>query len=311
MTYKDPMLLDSWIDFNCEKWQLSSKKILLGPKKGTSWELQSVIYLNSKNQIVNPPRNPYLPVEFKSSSDSVFAMNNRKRQATEALLNEYLNHQIVSSINLSPLINDVRPFAWAGMRAEPRYTYYITLDGYRDRLRSGVLGKARKATKLGYTCELSHDFININNCLKGPESRKGFNHLIDAEDLSKLSDYMGDNLICILAKNSEGMPVGAWVSIILEDGLALGWSAGVETNALRDGVNNLLGDFNLNYFHTLGCQAFDFVGANIPSVATMKEDWGGELVTYYTIKPQSPRNQLIDNLQFAKRMLSKHRLKLK
>lgn len=299
----DPLLLESWIEFNCEMWGLSSHKVELGPTKGTSWELQTVIYSNSRNELVMPPRNPYLPVSFKSSNDTPYAVNSRKRQATEALLQEYLNFKMITSISLSPVLNDVRPFIWSGMQVEPRYTYYLSLDNYKEHAKSGVLRKARKAANLGYTCEISTDYEAIYDCLKGPEQRNNFDHRTKNEDLQMVSDYVGDNFICFLARDPEGKPAGAWIRLYTNEGMVLGWSAGVKTYALKDGVNNLLGQFSLDYFSSINCKLFDFVGANIPSVANMKEAWGGELVTYYTIRPQSLRNQLIYNYKFAKHIL--------
>src|SRR5690606_23364031 len=119
---------------------------------------------------------------------------------------------------------------------------------------------------------------------------KGFDHKVGPSELSRLAEYMGDNFVCFLASDSEGNPAGAWVRIYSPGGLAVAWSAGVKNFALKDGVNNFLGQFALDYFADKGCEVFDFVGANIAPVAEMKEAWGGELVCYYSIREQNWRN---------------------
>lgn len=305
MSNNDPLLQRGWVEFNCEKWGLTSEVIELGPSKGTTWELKTILYFNSKQQLVLPPRNPHIPVSFNCNSSKIYSVNRRKRLAVESLVEQYSKHHIKGAINLSPVINDVRPFTWAGMSVEPMYTYHIALDGYAEMMDSSVLRKARKARKLGYTCEISNDFQSVYECLKGPEERKGFDHRVSAEELFKLKSFMGDNFICFLAKDKNGNPVGAWVRIFSEYGMAMGWSAGIKTEALKDGVNNLLGEFSLSYFHEKGCDKFDFVGANIPSVASMKEAWGGELTTYYSIRTPSLRNQLIINYKYAAKLFEK------
>ena len=106
---------------------------------------------------------------------------------------------------------------------------------------------------------------------------------------------MGDEaFVAFLCRNSEGEPVGAWVRIWSPGGAVLAWSAGVKRQALKDGVNNLLGQFALDFFAAQGCTTFDFVGANIPPVAEMKEAWGGRLVQYFSVSEVSWRSVLRD-----------------
>lgn len=292
---KDPLFNSAWIDFNERKWGLAAEKIELGPERGTSWELRAVLYRDKSNRFVNPPRNPHLPVDFQSSSLKLSSINRRMRVATEGLAEIVKNRGVRGALNLSPVLSDIRPFQWLGLRAVPRYTYHLSIADYRDSLESAVLNKARKAFSLGYRCEVSRSFSEIQECLSAAEERKGFNHQVGATDLSVLSEAMGDEaFVAFLCRNSEGEPVGAWVRIWSPGGAVLAWSAGVKRQALKDGVNNLLGRFALDFFAAQGCTTFDFVGANIPPVAEMKEAWGGRLVQYFSVSEVSWRSVLRD-----------------
>lgn len=301
----DPLFHPGWIEFNKTYWGLNAEVLEFGPKKGTAWELKTVAYTNKKGHLVNPPRNPHIPVEFSSSSEKPSSYNRRKRLAIQELAAYYAERKVKGGVNFSPVVNDVRPFVWSGMKASPRYTYHIQLDECFSRMDSGVLNKARKAKKIGYDCFVTSDYESVQECLRGPEERKGFDHSVTFEGLELLGSLLDKNFVCFLAVDNTGEPAGAWVRVFQENGLAIAWSAGIKSHALKDGVNNLLGEYALDYFSARGCQVFDFVGANIPPVAEMKEAWGGELVCYYTIRQPSIRNLARSAYFMAKNYLKK------
>lgn len=291
----DPLFHPAWVDFNERRWGLTAEIIELGPEKGTSWELRAILYRDKKNKYVNPPRNPHLPVGFQSSSQKLSSINRRLRVATERFVEVVQKRGVRGALNLSPVLTDVRPFQWLGLRVAPRYTYHLSIPEYREFLEPAVLNKARKALSLGYRCEVSRSFDEIQECLSAAEARKGFNHQVGAMELSELSEAMGEEaFVAFLCRDSTGIPVGAWVRIWSPGGAVLAWSAGVKGQALKDGVNNLLGQFALDFFADQGCTTFDFVGANIPPVAEMKEAWGGRLVQYFAVSEVSWRSVLKD-----------------
>lgn len=297
---KDPLFHSGWVGFNEEYWGLRSELIELGPTRGTSWEAKVVLYENSKGQIVMPPRNPHIPFDFYSASNKPSSYNRRKRNAIELLASRMSNKSVKGGISLSSVVNDVRPFIWSNMIAEPRYTFYLDISNFKKRLDSSVRNKSSKAMGLGYTCEITYDYAAVQSCLAGPAARKGFSHNVSQDGLSRLAELMGENFVCYLARNSKGEPVGAWVRVFESGGMALGWSAGVKTQALRDGVNSLLGEYSLEHLSSKGCKVFDFVGANIPSVSNMKEAWGGDLVCYHSVRQNSIRNLARSAVLYAK-----------
>ena len=302
----DPLFNPNWIEFNQCHWNLKAELIELNPPKGTSWSLKTVIYFNRNGQIVTPPRNPHIPIEFHCSSNKPSSINRRKRIAFTEIARLYNSYRLGSNLVLSPVVNDIRPFQWEGMVASPRFTYHLNLVNYTSLFDSSILKISRKAKFLGYVCEETKDYDAVQECLKASENRKGFSHQVDALALEKLSNLIGDEgFVCFLCRSPFGDPVGARVALYVPGGMALAWSAGVKNQALKDGVNNLLGEYALKFFSAKKCSIFDFVGANIPSVATMKESWGGDLICYYAVCQRNFRNIAKDTyLTFKKYFLN-------
>jgi len=288
---KDPLFNEHWVKFNEEKWWLKSELIELSPKNSNKWYLKSIIYKNKRGKIVNPPYNPYFPVYFECAAQKKPKLNQRKREAYSALADLYYKKGLFSGVNLSPVVDDLRPFIWKNMLVTPRYTYHIDLLNYEHNVRSSVINKAKKAKEKGYYCEVTSDFNAVIDCLKSVEKRKKFSHRIDVSDMKSLHDSIGnENFVAFIAINKDGVVKGTRVSIYEPGGRVIAWAAGIKKDALKDGVNNLLGEYSFNYFKEKECKVFDFVGANMHSVASMKEDWGGDLITYYNIRQRNFRN---------------------
>lgn len=281
---KDPMFHRGWITFNERKWNLKHELLFFQPDKGNSWQFYILVYYDKKNRIVVPPRNPYLPSAFICNSNKICEISSRTRAAYEKLV-EYLSKEHINGpILFSPEIADMRAFIWDRFTVTPRYSYIIELNEYKENFASNLRTKINKARKAGYYCEECDNFLEIVKCLAAPESRKGFGHLLKEDDYVLLNQLMTrDNFICFVVKNAQEEIKGAWVQIYNKEGIVLAWSAGIYSDALSDGVNFLLGEFVLDFFHKEGCKKFDLVGANIPTVARMKEAWGGKLVTYYRV----------------------------
>lgn len=284
------MLLEGWVRFNEKQWGLRAHWVELGPAKGNAWSLRTVMYENRRGVLKTPPRNPYLPIEFTSQDGRRGSVNRRKREALEGLARVMAGFRSQGIIALDPWVEDARPFQWRGQLAEPRYTYRLELPGWKEQADKNVLQKARKAERLGYVVERSTDYLAVQNCLESVQARKGFDHRVDVAALASVADSLGpEHFVCFLARDKAGEPKGAWVRLYMPGGRALAWSAGVRTEALRDGVNNLLGVYAIQFFVEAECKSFDFVGANIPPVAAMKEAWGGRLVPNFVVYPPSFR----------------------
>lgn len=301
----DPLFLPGWIRFNEMQWGLTAEKITLGPEKGDGWKLETVLYRNKQGLFVTPSRNPYLPVNFESKKSQSYSLNRRHRLGFQMLAELLKKNGIKHGLTFSATIHDVRPFLWLGMRAEPRFTYLMALQDWRSLVDPSVLNRIRKATALGYRCEVSTDYVEVCQCLKAAEQRKHFELKVSAQELQMAAQNMGENLVCFLLKSPSGENKGAAIRLYCEGGYALGWATGVKTDSLQDGGNNILYGFILDYFQEKGCTTMDLVGANIPPVGLMKEPWGGDLTTYYNIRPYEWQDIARSAIQTARTWLKK------
>lgn len=93
----------------------------------------------------------------------------------------------------------------------------------------------------------------------------------------------GLSRVCLLCALRE--PVSASITICLDDQKAFGWIAASKTEHLNQGVVQLLQSFELGDLSDNGLKTFDFAGANIPSVASSKANWGGVITPYYLVRP--------------------------
>lgn len=300
--FNDPLFHAGWIKFNCDYWNLTAEIIELNSEKENVWALKTIIYKNKKGEIVTPPRNPYLPVSFTSSSAAAVSYSRRRRAAYEALAEIYVQSSCKGSVVLSSCVDDVRAFTWVGFSAAPLYTYYLDIQNYKKHADARVLKHAKKAESRGYYIERTQDFNLIQKCLSASELRKGFSHAIDVEGLNLLNEYMSpDYLHCYIVKNSMHEAVGARILIVDGGNKVLAWSAGIDSSVLKDGVNHFMVEKLLDLYAKEGYKVFDFVGANIPPVAAMKEAWGGELVVYYALRQNSLRNLIVNSYNFFKK----------
>lgn len=299
----DPLFHPGWIKFNCDYWNLSAETIELQSEKENMWSLKTIIYKNKKGEIVTPPRNPYLPIKFYSSTTAPISYNRRRKAAYEALAIIYNQSNCKGSLILSSNVDDVRSFTWAGFSSAPLYTYYIDIQNYKEQADARVLKHAKKAEGKGYYLERTQNFDLVQKCLTASEQRKGFSHVINTKGLKLLNEYMSpDYLHCYIVKNSMHEAVGARVLVVDGGEKVLAWSAGIDSLALKDGVNHFMIEKLLDIYSKQGYKVFDFVGANIPSVAAMKEAWGGKLVVYYTLRQNSLRNLIINGYRFFKKL---------
>jgi len=283
---KDPLFHPGWIEFNVREWGVAADHVVFTPGSGRGWRLETVLYTDERGMLVQPPYNPYLPVHFECSGERLAAINRRKRIASQELAGRFKHHTLGDAIALSPVMSDIRPFRWAGLDATPHFTYHVDLHTYRQEADANVFSKARKAGRLGYSCEISKDYEAVVECLKGPQERKGFDYQVDARQLAAAAELVGEEgFLCIVARNSEREAIGARVLIYTVGGIAMALFAGIKTASLNDSINNLLAEYVLEFLARKGCTVLDFVGADMPGIAQMKEAWGGALVCYYAITP--------------------------
>jgi len=284
-----PLALGGWLQWNEEKWNIKAERVVYTKNQKEYPRLEGVLYTNKNGQVLMPPHNPYLPFQFSDSTNKNDRLYVDYQDVMNLFVADLLNRGVYGNIALPPGIIDARPFQWANLIVEPRYTFfqYFSLD---YTVSPKITNKINKAIRLECSVERSNDWNAIVNCLVGTEVVKGFSHNTSAKDLKKCADLLGNEVFRgYLVKDKDGKPVSGGLRLVMKDGITIDLFQGAIREHLKNGVNQLIYEFVLKDSKEAGAIGFDWVGANIPPVALAKSAWGMPLVPYLTIRQKNLR----------------------
>ncbi len=100
----------------------------------------------------------------------------------------------------------------------------------------------------------------------------------------------GQKLEARICYAPTGEPASVDVDLYHPGSRAVGWVGGTKTEHLQSGATQLLQGYVLEDLQAAGATGYDFVGANIPSVAAAKATWGGHLVPFYSVEAYTLRS---------------------
>lgn len=284
-----PLALEGWLKWNEEKWNIKAERVVYTKNQKEYPRLEGVLYINNKGQVVMPPRNPYLPFCFSDSTVKIDRLYVDYQDIMQLFVEDLSRRGIAGVIALPPGFIDARLFQWNNFIVEPRYTFLQNFS-MRYTISPKITNKINKAVHLGYSVDRSDDWEAIVGCLKGTENVKGFSHQTSAKDLKNCAYLLGNDIFRgYLIKDATGQPVSGGLRLALKNGITIDWSQGAIHEHLKNGVNQLIYDFVLQDVKDSGSIGFDWVGANIPSVALAKSAWGAPLVPYLTIRQKNFR----------------------
>ncbi|WP_165921150.1 GNAT family N-acetyltransferase [Paenibacillus albiflavus] len=281
----DVLFNEGWIKFNEIKWKLTHKKVNINGHEIEHPSLHSILFLNNNNRIVRPPMNPYLPLWFKTTpTNSKVRQQAQWLSACKALINEFHIHDFKNTIFLPPMVTDIRPWQWAGLRASVRYTYVIDFPYHLGQAESEVRRKINKAQKNGYLCERTTNMQHVYECLVSTELRQGFKHHLTLDDLILAQELVGEeHLRAYVAYAPNGEPVSAEVILHSPYNYGYGWVCGNKKEHLKNGTNQYLMYYAMEDLNVNGSMGLDLCGANMPNVSQNKMGWGVDIKPYYTI----------------------------
>ncbi|HEU4965036.1 MAG TPA: GNAT family N-acetyltransferase [Bacilli bacterium] len=304
----NPLLLAGWQEFNRLKWGVTPQRVFLQGEKGDRPQLEAIVYRNRRGKIVRPPLNPYLALRFLSTDTThPFKLTSQWVKLTDSLAARMRAFGLGSALFLSPEVADVRPWQWRGFLTSVRYTYHLDFPYDVQTADTGVRNRVKKARKLGLTCRRAHSVQEIYECLKATEDRQGFDHRLTPDDLELARRCLGDeHLRGYVCLTEDGEPASAAYVLHVPGSTAIGWVAGAKGEHLSSGAVQLLDLFILEDLQANGASGFDFVGANLPGVATAKSYWGGRLLPYYVIEQPGWRTLLRVMRQWVRRLFRRH-----
>ena len=284
--WRDPLFLPGWQEFNRLKWEVTPLPVQLGQENSDLPRLDALLYLNRRGRVVRPPLNPYLAVTFQPTcTTQPFRITAQWLKSSQLLVSKMREYGLSRTLFLPPEVGDVRPWQWAGYRTSVRYTYHLDFPYDLRKADTGVRSRVRRAARLGYVCKRTTDVRAVWDCLKATEERQGFEHRLTVEDLELAHRCLGDeHLRGYVCYGPQGEPASAAYVLYVRGGKGIGWLHGAKKEHLSDGAVQLLDAFILEELQASGATGFDFVGANLPGVATAKSYWGCELIPYYVIE---------------------------
>jgi hypothetical protein len=277
--------LSNWGEFNKQKWncQVLLKRFQAPNSKAYC---DCIFFLNEKGKLYLPPLNFYHPVEFSPTpTNKSFRISRQWHEIADVMLKEMVNNGSNVDFVLPPYIQDIRPWKWAGFQVGVKYTYQIKFPYMPEQLDGQIKRWINKANSEGYVSIKTDNFNDVHQCLIETEARKGFDHQLSISDMELAKDLLGEQSFrCYVCYSKDGVPVSASIILILNNRCAMGWVLGTKHAYLNHGVTQQLIDYTFKDLSSIGVGAFDFCGANIPSVSEAKSQWGGGLVPYYTVR---------------------------
>lgn len=240
-----------------------------------------------------PPLNAYLPVAFHPTPTEKGVRQHRQWLHVSRLLADELKKRgLGRSVSLPPEVEDVRSWQWRGFLAEVRYTLLVPLPLNMEDVDHQVRKNLSKAVRAGYVCATAseNDWPEFIAVLHETETRQKFKYHLTQKDLAYLRDALdSEHFRAYTCRGPSGEIASVRAVLHSPACTSTDWVAGTRGAHLSAGATQLLIQYVLDDLRESGATAFDFAGANIPTVSAAKANWGGMLVPYYVLRPPNLR----------------------
>ena len=243
-----------------------------------------------------PPLVPHLGLIL---SAEVEAEHIRRRefnvfQAGKAFSDWLVKRYDYVNVSHHPSIIDVRPFIWQGWREKAYYTYRVHLDSFGiNALHSSTRNKIAKAKREKVQIEESKDLAALSKMLAMSYGRRRREVPFSKEYLETLFRKLcGQGLAHLYyAKNREGQIISGRITLNSFE-VIYDWVAGADPAYYNSGATSYL-LYTLIEQSRAGYDVFDLMGANTPTIAAFKSNFGGQITPYYfTSKPGTIKGSL-------------------
>ena len=206
-----------------------------------------------------------------------------QHRACAHLMDHLAKHYDRVFLTHTPAIADVRPFTWQGWDAHLRYTYRLPLgdsNALWERTERRTRTAIRKAEKLGYQLRPTSDAALFRQQYEAIYANQAGGAPVAAATAER---FVAAALEAGLAQAyAIASPDGPAAVVAFVEGFdtTYAWAAGSDPAYNHTGAISLL---YWQYWDTVAHNCFDFVGANIPSIAFFKRGFGCDLVPYYAV----------------------------
>lgn len=287
-TGSHPFVRGAWL--RCAREALGSDLIVRGAYSGEALvgAVAGQETTGRVRRLATPALLPHAGFLFRRPlSDQLPRQEADRTSAWQALLADSDRFQHLH-LSCGPGIIDVREALWAGWQAHPRYTYQLDLPQDRQQVWDGLERRTRtvirKAENGGYRVQPT-----VDHAAFGELYRQTYGNTAPPVDTDLTQRFV---LAALAAGLVEGhsviAPSGQTVATVYfaldrtrQDSCLYAWVAGVDPACRDSGASALL------YWKVLeatSASSFDFVGANMASIALFKRGFGGRLVSYHALE---------------------------
>jgi len=296
MTALSPLFLESWVKFNCQRWNVRPLRLEYHPHETELPSIRAICYLDKKGRIILPPRNPYLAISFQPTPAQRNYHIFRQWRAMASLLAAEVRQRGFSlfDLYLPPEIVDVRPWQWLGYRAAVRYTQYIDFPFHVKNTDQVFRKQVNKALRFGCTCNQTTQVRSAVACLEQTEARQNFRlSRFFPDELEMAQTIVGEEYYRTYVCNSpDGEVTSSLVCLHAPGARAIALFFGTKADYLNTGVARLLIQYAFQDLEKAGSIGFDFGGVSSPHIARAKEVLGGRLMPYYSLEDYNWRQSL-------------------
>jgi hypothetical protein len=230
-----------------------------------------------------PALTPHTGLLFAPLESKGPAKIEAERQRTSELLIDHLQKNYDHlHLTHAPALSDMRPFSWADWQVSVRYTYRMDLsdlDALWQRVERRTRTAIRKAEKLGFRLLPTDDldlFAELYNKIYARQQKAP--PIAVSTTQRFVAAVLAAGLGRAFSATSSAGDTAALVVFVEQGDTAYAWVAGADPAFNSTGATSLL---YWKYFEMSQQAHFDFVGANIPSIAFFKRGLGGDLLPYY------------------------------
>ncbi len=222
----------------------------------------------------------YQPVKVKSPG-KLEADRNRATELLVSHISQCYNHV---SLCHTPAIVDLRPFSWNGFSPQVRYTYRIgisNLEEVWEKLERRTRTVIRKAEDSGFEFIETRDASAIRQLYELVYAKSSGPPPVDPASVEKFVAKVIDSGLGQAFAIKSASEIASVVVFVNGFDTAYAWIAGQNPDFAASGATSLL---YWRFFEHTALKQFDFVGANMPSIALFKRGFGGELTSYFAVE---------------------------
>ncbi len=234
------------------------------------------------------PAIPYREIVIKHRDSKFLARRERHYfSIIEAVIKKMKQDLVSFEFVLPPFKGDARPYTWNGLNSAVKYTYLLNFkkqSNWQKDYSSSLRRQIKKAEKLPFKIDTEFSEKNISIFYKLQKlsfTRQNLQFKISGKDFVNLIFEIHNKnkaYIFTIYKNTEA---ASSMIIFVSSGIAYYLFTGSNPNLFNSGLNSYLLNYVLSFLKEKKVEIFDFIGANTPSVAAYKANYGFTLEPIY------------------------------